>query len=124
MRTSILRAINFKPIAIGIAGLVIVGSFGLLSVGKVQSQSEIVRSPEAQNEGAPAGGGWEYLIVSGGNVNFEPMRDSRMRKEQGPFARENYPLEQNLDKLGQKGWELVQISGTAADPIFYFKRRK
>jgi len=29
-----------------------------------------------------------------------------------------------MDKLGAKGWELVTVTGSPADPIYYFKRRK
>ncbi|MBI3652339.1 MAG: hypothetical protein HY231_15060 [Acidobacteria bacterium] len=68
---------------------------------------------------------WEYLIVQGGTVNLNPTGNASMRKEPGsPFAREHFPLEQNLDKLGMKGWELVAVTGSPADPIYYFKRRK
>ena len=47
-----------------------------------------------------------------------------MRKAPGAFSRENFPLEQSMDKLGAKGWELVTVTGAPADPVFYFKRRK
>jgi hypothetical protein len=47
-----------------------------------------------------------------------------MRKEPGAFSRESFPLEKNLDKLGARGWELVTVSGSPADPIFYLKRKK
>ena len=67
---------------------------------------------------------WEYLVVAGGNVNLSPSGSGTMRKEPGAFSREWFPVEQNLDKLGAKGWELVQVGGSSADPIFYFKRRK
>lgn len=70
------------------------------------------------------GGGWEYLVVQGGTVNLSPSDGGSMRKEPGAFSRESFPLEKNLDKLGAKGWELVTVSGSPADPIFYFKRKK
>ena len=70
-----------------------------------------------------SGSGWEYLVVQGGTVNLSPSGGS-MRKEDGPFSREAFPLEKNMDKLGAKGWELVAIAGSSADPVFYFKRRK
>jgi hypothetical protein len=104
---------NLKRISFGIASLLIIGMLGLLSAGKGEAQAE-----------GRAGDAWEYLIVAGGNVNFEGSSGGRMRKEPGPFARENFPLEGNLDKLGAKGWELIQISGSPGDPVFYFKRRK
>jgi hypothetical protein len=71
-----------------------------------------------------SGSAWEYLVVQGGTVNLSPSDGGSMRKEPGPFNRESFPLEKNLDKLGAKGWELVTISGSPADPVFFFKRRK
>jgi hypothetical protein len=69
---------------------------------------------------------WEYLIVSGASsTNFSPTASSSMRKEgTGAFAREAFVLEQQADKLGAKGWELVSVSGRENDPVYYFKRRK
>jgi hypothetical protein len=69
-------------------------------------------------------GGWEYLIVAGGNVNLSPTGSGTMRKEPGSFSREAFALEQNFDKLGAKGWELVAVTGSERDPVFFFKRRK
>lgn len=69
-------------------------------------------------------GGWEYLIVQGGTVNLSASDGGSMRKADGAFSRESFPLEKNLDKLGAKGWELVTVSGSPADPIFYLKRKK
>ena len=69
-------------------------------------------------------GGWEYLVVQGGTTNLTPSDSGSMRKADGAFSRESFPLEKNMDKLGAKGWELVTVSGSPADPIFYFKRRK
>lgn len=71
-----------------------------------------------------SGSGWEYLVVQGGTVNLTGSDGGSMRKEPGAFSRESFPLEKNLDKLGAKGWELVTVSGSPADPIFYLKRRK
>ena len=69
---------------------------------------------------------WEYLVVTGASrVNLSPSENSTLRKEPaGGFTREAFVLEQNLDKLGAKGWELVTVSGSSAEPIYYFKRRK
>ena len=71
---------------------------------------------------------WEYLVVSGGNVNLTPMSGeqfSGMRKQpDGSFGREAFVLERNLDKLGAKGWELVSVQGVPNDPIYYLKRPK
>ena len=69
-------------------------------------------------------GGWEYLVVQGGTVNLSPSDGGSMRKEPGAFSRESFPLEKNMDKLGAKGWELVAVSESRGDPVFYFKRRK
>jgi hypothetical protein len=71
-----------------------------------------------------SGSGWEYLVVQGGTVNLTGSDGGSMRKEPGAFSRESFPLERNLDKLGAKGWELVAVVGSPADPIFYLKRRK
>lgn len=78
----------------------------------------------AEEPQTSGGEGWEYLVVSGGNVNLTPSDSGTMRKEPGAFGRESFPLERNLDKLGAKGWELVAVTGSAADPTFYLKRRK
>lgn len=68
---------------------------------------------------------WEYLVLSGPSAtNFSPTGNPDMRKVAGSFAREGFVLEQHLDKLGEKGWELVSIAGPPNDPVYYFKRRK
>jgi hypothetical protein len=68
---------------------------------------------------------WEYLVVSGANSNLTPSGNPNMRKESpGSFGREAFVLEQQMDKLGAKGWELVSVSGHPSDPVYYFKRRK
>jgi hypothetical protein len=72
-----------------------------------------------------SGDGWEYLVVAGGNVNLSSSGSATMRKEPAISAfRENFPLQQNLDKLGAKGWELLHVAGSPGDPVYYFKRRK
>lgn len=77
---------------------------------------------------AAADSQWEYLVVSGGNVNLTSMSGgefSNMRKQlDNSFGREAFVLERNLDKLGAKGWELVSVHGTPTDPIYYLKRLK
>jgi hypothetical protein len=67
---------------------------------------------------------WEYLVVSGGQANLTGSGEyPRLRKQpDGPFAKEAFPLERNLDKLGADGWELVTVAGTPNDPVFYLKR--
>jgi len=79
-----------------------------------------------QSEPANSSEHWEYLIVNGGgNVNISPTDNPSMRKEPGAFAREDFVLEGNLDKLGKKGWELVTVTESArTGPTFIFKRRK
>ncbi len=68
---------------------------------------------------------WEYLVVSAASsTNFTPTGNPDMRKESGGFGKESFVLEQHLDRLGTRGWELVSVSGTVADPVYYFKRRK
>ncbi len=68
---------------------------------------------------------WEYLAVAGpSSTNFSPTGEPSMRKEVGSFGREGFVLEQHLDKLGAKGWELVSVAGLPNDPVYYFKRRK
>lgn len=73
----------------------------------------------------PATEKWEYLVVAGpSNTNFTPTGEPNMRKEVGSFGREGFVLEQHLDKLGARGWELVSVAGPPNDPVYYFKRRK
>jgi len=105
------RALLFLFALIVTAAIAVISTFGL-----AQSQA-------SANDGPPAEQ-WEYLVVAGGTVNLNPSDSSTMRKAPGAFSRENFPLEQNMDKLGAKGWELVTVTGAPADPVFYFKRRK
>ena len=87
--------------------------------------ADAARARAADDE-SPARDPWEYLIVAGGNTtNLSSSGSSSMRKEPKIQAfRENFVLEQNMDKLGAQGWELVSITGSPADPVYYFKRRK
>jgi hypothetical protein len=92
---------------------------GLAVVIKTAGQD----SDDSNNKQAAAK--WEYLAVAGpSNTNFTPTGNPRMRKEDSGFGREAFVLEQHLDKLGAKGWELVSVSGPPQDPAYYFKRRK
>ena len=60
---------------------------------------------------------WEYLAVAGpSSTNFSPTNEPSMRKETGSFGREGFVLEQHLDKLGAKGWELVSVAGLPNTP--------
>ena len=71
---------------------------------------------------------WEYLVVAGGSANLSTAGNenySNMRKQPDTsFARENFPLERNFDKLGAKGWELITVHGLPNEPVYYFKRVK
>jgi hypothetical protein len=68
---------------------------------------------------------WEYLVLAGAsNTNFDPTGNPDMRKQDGSFAREGFVLETQLDKVGEKGWELVSVAGQPQNPIYYFKKRK
>jgi len=99
-----------------VLGSIILAIAGMVVAGRVLAQRE--------SGDSGAGEKWEYLIVSGGNTNLSPSGSSSMRKAEGAFAREAFPLEQNLDKLGARGWELVAVSTGTPEPSFYFKRRK
>ena len=69
---------------------------------------------------------WEYLVVAGGSTNLTSMSSgefsSLKKAPDGSFTREAYPFERNMDKVGEKGWELVAVSGSPQDPTLYFKR--
>lgn len=68
---------------------------------------------------------WEYLVVSGANSNLSASGITSLRKEtSGAFGRESFVLEQAMDKLGAKGWELVSVSGDPREPTYTFKRKK
>ena len=90
--------------------------------------ASVVKTPgqDSANAGdTTAAEKWEYLVVAGpSSTNFSPTGNSRMRKEEGLFGREGFVLEQHLDKLGAKGWELFSVAGPPSDPVYYFKRRK
>ena len=106
-----------KQRLLAIFGVIILAA-GFAVVGKSLTQDST-----AANE-AQSGEQWEYLVVSGAGTNLTPSGNPTMRKEPGPFTRESFVLEQNLDKLGAKGWQLVVVTGSSGDPIYYFKRRK
>jgi hypothetical protein len=99
-----------------LALLLLVAGFAAVIKTSGQGGAEADKKPAA---------GWEYLVVAGASTtNFTPTGNSRMRKEEGGFGREAFVLEQHLDKLGAKGWELVSVAGPPLDPVYYFKRRK
>jgi hypothetical protein len=92
----------------------------LVLVVKTRGQEGVnIRDTGAQEQ-------WEYMVLaSASGTNFSPSGNPRLRKESGgAFGREAFVLEQQMDKLGSKGWELVTIAGTPNDPVYYFKRRK
>lgn len=89
------------------------------AVMKTSSQAESAAQTKRSSDR------WEYLVMSGASsTNFTPTGNPDMRKEPGGFGRESFVLEQHLDRLGMKGWELVSVSGTPTDPVYYLKRRK
>jgi hypothetical protein len=98
--------------------LLIIAAFFTVVAGAVRQKSSDTA------DAAPAEQ-WEYLVVGGSNANLTPSGNPNLRKEpHGGFSREAFVLEQNMDKLGAKGWELMAVSGPPQDPILYFKRRK
>ena len=94
----------------------------ILAVAAIALATRSLAQRDSEDPGP--GGRWEYLVVSGGNVNLSPSGSSSMRKADGAFSREAFPLEQNLDKLGARGWELVAVTTTTPEPSFFFKRRR
>ena len=96
----------------------------ILSASVIALAAHSIYGERARANDQDSAGGWEYLIVQGGTVNISGGDGGSMRKADGAFSRESYPLERNMDKLGAKGWELVAVTGSPADPIYYFKRRK
>lgn len=93
----------------------------IMNAGAGQESTDTGQNKDAGVSGPQ----WEYLVVAGGNVNLSATGSDRMRKApDGSFSREAYPLERNLDKLGALGWELVSVTGSPNDPVFYLKRPK
>jgi hypothetical protein len=106
-------------------GILISALSVMVAVAITGATARSLQSRSGAEQAPPhSGDGWEYLVVSGGNVNLTPSDGGTMRKEPGAFGRESFPLERNLDKLGAKGWELVAVTGSAGDPTFYLKRKK
>lgn len=111
---------QFRFMAIAVITVVFVASLGYGFTAfsqRSRSEKETVResAPEVQ---------WEYLVVSGGNLNVSTSGNESSMRKQSDFSREAYPLERNLDKLGLKGWELVAVHGTPVEPVFFLKRPK
>lgn len=100
-------------------------SFVLAAVILLLSMSGVGQEAREPDRTGASGQQWEYLVVAGGNVNLSAPGNDRMRKApDGSFSREAFPLERNLDKLGAVGWELVSVTGSPQDPVFYLKRLK
>lgn len=69
---------------------------------------------------------WEYLVIVGGRNNLSSAGTNGKLAKLGLESgfRENYALEMNLDKLGAEGWEIVAVTPTQTEPIYYLKRLK
>ena len=105
--------------------ITVLGLVLLIGVGAVILRADVRKDSNDKVSEKVAPERWEYLAVAGpSTTNFSPTGDPSMRKEAGNFAREGFVLEQHLDKLGSKGWELVSVAGPPTDPVYYFKRRK
>lgn len=69
---------------------------------------------------------WEYLVIAGGRHNLSGAgtngKLAKLSLESG--FRENYPLELNLDKLGAEGWEIITVTMTQNEPVYFLKRVK
>lgn len=96
----------------------------ILSVCAIAIAAHSISSDRARAHDDESKGEWEYLVVQGGTTNLTPSDSGTMRKADGAFSRESFPLEKNLDKLGAKGWELVAVADSPRDPIYYLKRKK
>lgn len=103
-------------------------TFVLVALILLASVLVIIKTARAQRAGGESDAvtqeQWEYLVVTGPQSNLTPSGNSSMRKESVGFSREDFVVEQQMDKLGAKGWELVSVAGTPGGPVYYFKRRK
>jgi hypothetical protein len=100
--------------------LIVTGAALLLVIA-----AALARSADSK-ESADAGA-WEYLVVTGGNVNLESVSSSQfksMQKLPDESFKQATVLQRNLDKLGAKGWQLVTVNGSPNNPVYYFKRPK
>ncbi|MCI0663694.1 MAG: hypothetical protein L0220_21740 [Acidobacteria bacterium] len=112
--------IGMKVTSIAACALLLVIAIGLTASGSGQrSNGDGESVAEAQ---------WEYLVVAGGQSNLSTAGNENypnMRKQSDTsFNREAFTLERNFDKLGAKGWELVDVYGPPNDPVYYFKKHK
>lgn len=96
---------------------------GVAASALAQRRGEEVHDPA--EESVTTGDRWEYLVVHGAHNNLTPTNNPNLRKDQtGAFRSESFVIEQSLDKLGARGWELVSVMGSPTDPVYYLKRRK
>lgn len=104
---------------LAVASAVLVVSFLLLSVVlRVSGQgSRPSKEKDAEVQ-------WEYMVVYGGRSNLSGVGDLGGRKQPDNSFFESSIVQRNLDKLGQKGWELVAVYGPPLDPVYYLKRQK
>ncbi|HKQ07361.1 MAG TPA: hypothetical protein VJ464_19705 [Blastocatellia bacterium] len=103
-------------------------TFVLVALILLASVLVVIKTARAQRAGGESDAvtqeQWEYLVVTGPQTNLTPSGNSSLRKESVGFSREDFVVEQQMDKLGAKGWELVSVSGAPGGPVYYFKRRK
>jgi len=113
--------IGMNITSIAVCALLLVVAIGLTAKGTGQRSNGDEESTAEKTQ-------WEYLVVAGGQSNLSTAGNENypsMRKQSDTsFNREAFALERNLDKLGAKGWELVDVYGPQNDPVYYFKRRK
>lgn len=107
---------NRSKVAIA-CSIVVFSLVSLVAVNNVFGQLSREKEKDADVQ-------WEYMVVSGGNVNLSGVGDLSRKQPENAFSGEASVLQRNLDKLGQKGWELVTVHGSPAQPVFYLKRQK
>ena len=114
--------IQIKKDLIRTVPVVVVFVLGLVLLTNLKTRGQ----EKADAVGKVATEQWEYLALAGPTTtNLMPIDNLRMRKEpSAAFTREAFGLEQQVDKLGANGWELVAVAGPPTDPAYYFKRRK
>lgn len=100
-----------------VSAVLILLLLSVTAVFRVSGQGSRGREKDAEVQ-------WEYLIVNGGTSNLSGVGDLGQRKQPDNSFREATVIERNLDKLGQKGWELVAVYGPPMEPIYYLKRQK
>ena len=97
----------------------------LLAAGFAAMKSARAQKADGVNDDPPVSGEqWEYLVVAAPQNNLSPSGNTSMRKEPNGFGREEFVVEQQMDKLGAKGWELVSVTGGPGGGTYFFKRHK